>query len=319
MDALPAARSHAGVTGTAAPPSVAVLIVTRNRRRDLLEALAGVVRLDYPLERMELLVVDNGSDDGTEAAVHEWLRSDGGRLARGACLRSADNLGAAAARNLLAVKASPASDVWLFLDDDAVPDPALLRHLLAEFQDSALGAVGARIVAYDAPDHDLSGAGWLDRRLGRLRETPAPAAVDCDFVISCAMAVRPAAFRAAGGFDEGYFVYHEDVDFCLRLIEAGFRVRYEPAAVARHKVPPGKRRAPERLYYLARNKLLLLRRHLPWPRHPMAWLTAGVPLIPRMLLESVVVNRGLAPRELSAILAAGRDALRGAKGPWRQR
>jgi GT2 family glycosyltransferase len=317
VDALASARDQPGVTGTASRPSVAVLIVTRNRRRDLLEALAGVAALDYPQERLELLVVDNGSNDGTEGAVRDWLSSSGRRLAHGACLRSADNLGAAAARNLLAAKASPASDLWLFLDDDAVPAPGLLGPLLAEFRDPKMGAAGARIVDYDAPNFDLSGAGWLDRRLGRLRETPARAAVDCDFVISCAMVVRPGAFRAAGGFDEGYFVYHEDVDFCLRLGEAGFRVRYEPAALARHKVPPGKRRAPERLYYLARNKLLLLRRHLPWRRYPRAWLTAGAPLIPRMLLESVLVNRGVVPRELRAILAAGRDALRGATGPWR--
>ncbi len=318
MDALAPARGQPGVTVTASRPSVAVLIVSRNRRRDLLEALDGVAALDYPPERLELLIVDNGSNDGTERAVQDWLSSSGGRLARGACLRSPENLGAAAARNLLAAKASPATDLWLFLDDDAVPAPGLLGPLLAGFQDVAMGAVGARIVDYDAPNFDLSGAGWLDRRLGRLSETPARAAVDCDFVISCAMAVRPGAFRAAGGFDEGYFVYHEDVDFCLRLIEAGFRVRYEPTAVARHKVPPGKRRAPERLYYLARNKLLLLRRHLPWRRYPTAWLASGAPLIPRMLLESVLVNRGVELREVRAILAAGRDALRGATGPWRR-
>jgi GT2 family glycosyltransferase len=304
------------VTRTPAPPSIAVLIVTRDRRRDVLETLAGVAALDYPLDRLEVLVADNGSRDATEAAVQDWLRSAGARLARGACLRSSDNLGAAAARNLLAAKASPASDLWLFLDDDAVPGPGMLGPLLAALDAPAVGAVGARIVAHDAPDRDLGGAGWIDRRLGRLRETPALAGLDCDFVISCAMAVRPGAFRAVGGFDEDYFVYHEDVDFCLRLIERGYRVRYEPAAVARHKVSPGKRRTPERLYYLTRNKLLLLRRHLPWRRHPGAWLAAGVSLVPRMLLESVLVNRGLARRELRAILAAGRDALRGARGPW---
>jgi GT2 family glycosyltransferase len=292
--------------------------VTRNRRHDVLEALAGIAALDYPSDRVEVLVVDNGSHDGTETAVQDWLRSQGARLARGACLRSPDNLGAAAARNLLAAKASPASDVWLFLDDDAVPVPGILGPLLTALAEPTVGAVGARIVAYDASGRDLSGAGWIDRRLGRLRETPARAAVDCDFVISCAMAVRPAAFRAVGGFDEDYFVYHEDVDFCLRLAQRGYRVRYEPAAVARHKVSPNKRRAPERLYYLTRNKLLLLRRHLPGRRYPTAWLASGVSLIPRMLLESVLVNRGLAGDEVRAILAAGRDALRGVTGPWRR-
>jgi GT2 family glycosyltransferase len=302
----------------AAGPSIAILVVTRNRHRDLLEALAGVVALDYPPDRLEVIVVDNASDDGTEEAVQGWLRSDGARLARGACLRVPDNLGAAAARNLLAAKASPTSDVWLFLDDDAVLEPGFLGPVLAALRDPDVGVVGGRIVAYEAPGRDLSGAGWLDRRLGRLREAAGLAGVDCDFVVSCAMAVRPEAFRAVGGFDEAYFVYHEDVDFCLRLRQQQVRIRYEPAAVARHKVPPGTRRAPDRLYYLARNKLRLLRRHLPWRRHPIAWLVCGLPLVPRLLIDSVLVNRGLVRHELGAILAGGRDALRGVQGPWRR-
>jgi GT2 family glycosyltransferase len=301
---------------TAEAPRVAVLIVTRNRRRDLLESLDAVAALDHPADRLEVLVLDNGSEDGTMEAVKAWQVKR--RLGRLECVRSPENLGAAAARNRLAARASPASDLFFVLDDDALPDPAFLSRMVAVFADHpAVGVVGGRIVAFDDPARDLAGAGFIDWRLGRFHESRAPVATDCDFVITCATVVRPAAFRAAGGFDEDYFVYHEDVDFCVRVTRQGFRVRYEPGARARHKVPPGKTRTPERLYYLLRNKYLFLHKHLPPWRHPLAWLACGVALIPRMLLQSLAVNRGLAVGELRTILAAGRDGLRGRTGRWR--
>ncbi len=307
------------MTSTPEPlPRVSVLVVTRNREKDLLETLDAVAALDYPPERLEALVLDNGSQDGTESAVRAWAGGPAGRrLARVECIRSTDNLGPAAARNVLAATASPGGDLFFFLDDDAVPEPTfLLTTLLAFGDDPACGIVGGRIVAFDDPGRDLAGAGRIDWRLGRFREVPSAGTTDCDFVITCAMVVRRAAFQAAGGFDEDYFVYHEDVDFCVRARRRGFGVRYEPSAVARHKVPPGKRRVPERLYYLLRNKYLFLRKHLPLRRHPLAWLAYGPTLLPFMVLQSLRVNRGLAPRELRAILAGGRDGLRGKTGRW---
>jgi GT2 family glycosyltransferase len=304
---------------TATAPRVAVLIVTRNRRGDLLETLEAVAALDHPADRLEVLVLDNGSEDATSQAVETWRQAASGRrLSRVECVRSAENLGASAARNRLAARASAGSDLFFVLDDDAVPEPAFLRRVRGALgDDPAVGVVGGRIVAFDDPGRDLAGAGFIDWRLGRFREESVAAAVDCDFVITCAMVIRPSAFRAAAGFDEDYFVYHEDVDFCVRVARQGFRVRYEPSARARHKVPPGKTRTPDRLYYLLRNKYLFLRKHLPPRRHPLAWLAYATGLIPRMLVQSIAVNRGLAPRELRTILAAGCDGLRGRTGRWR--
>lgn len=303
----------------AALPRVAVLIVTRDRKRDLLEAMAAVEGLDYQADHLHVSVLDNGSEDDTERAVQAWVRAGGGRCLAGVqCFRSPQNIGASAARNLLARRAPPSTDVFFVLDDDALPAPDFLRRALSTLgDDAAVGVVGGRIVAFDEPARELAGAGFIDWRLGRFREVPAATTCACDFVVTCAMLVRPQAWAAAGGFDEDYFVYHEDVDFCVRVARQGFRVRYEPAARARHKVPAGKTRTPERLYYLLRNKYLFLHKHLPPRRHPLAWLAYGTGLIPRMLLQSVAVNRGLAVRELRTILAAGRDGLRGRTGKWR--
>lgn len=295
-------------------PRVAVLIATRNRRADVLETLAAVERLDYPPERLDVLVLDNGSEDGTEAAVRAWVAADAARGGRVRCFRSPENLGASGARNFLAARAG-SHDVLFVLDDDAVPAPSFLRHALAALEDDpSAGIVAGRIVAFDDPARDLAGAGFIDWRLGRFRDVAAASRRRCDFVITCAMLVRREAFSAAGGFDEDYFVYHEDVDFCVRAGRAGFRVVYEPAAVARHKVPPGKRQAPERLYYLLRNKFLFLRKHLPPGRHPLPWLAYGAGLVPVMLARSLASGRASALAEARAVLRAALDGLAGRTG-----
>ena len=70
---------------------------------------------------------------------------------------------------------------------------------------------------------------------------------DVDWLSGCAFAVRREAFEAVGGFDEGYFMYVEDVDLGLRLKRAGWRVRYEPSAVVEHRVGASTSRRPARM------------------------------------------------------------------------
>lgn len=291
---------------------MAVLVVTRDRRADVLAALDALRELDYPRDRLTVLVLDNGSADGTAPAVRAWLaRQPPPAWRRADCLRADENLGAAAARNLLAREAK-GSEYYVFLDDDAVLDRGFLAAALeAARPDPAIGVVGGRVVTFEAPARDLTGAGFVDWRLGRFRDEPATATTACDFVSSCAALVRADAFGAAGGFDEDYFVYHEDVDFCVRAGRRGFRVLYEPSALARHRVPAGKRHTPERLYYLLRNKFLFLRKHLPWPRHPLPWLLHGVALVP-LTAAGAVRSAG----QFRAVVAGGLDGLSGRTGKW---
>lgn len=296
-----------------APPRTAVLIVTRDRRAEVLAALEAVAAFPEA-PALTVLVLDHGSRDGTAAAVGAWLAGRGRTFARAECLRAEHNRGAAAGRNRLAAAAG-AHDFLFFLDDDVVPEPGCLGAALAAADERDVGVVGARVVAFDAPGRDLAGAGFVDWRLGRFSERPAAAAVECDFVVTCAALVRAAAFRAAGGFDEDYFIYHEDVDFGVRVRRAGWRVRWEPRAVVRHRTSLDGSRAPDRLYYLLRNKFLFLRKHRPWPRHPLPWLLYGAGLVPALAVRTLVERRGAAA--LAAVLAGGRDGLLGRTGARR--
>jgi GT2 family glycosyltransferase len=300
------------------PPAVSVLIATRNNAGELAACLESIRRLEYRPDRLEIVVFDNGSTDDTERVVREgYAKMEPMGWRRLVVERSAENLGAFGGRAAAARWLDPATDFVLSLDDDVEPHPEALARLVAA-AGPGVGVVGARIVYWDAPDLTASAAGHFDARLGRFRERAPDSAADCDFVSSCGCLVSRAAWQATGGFDGGFFTSHGDVDLCLRARRRGFAVRYEPAAVIRHRVARGGTRTPERVYYGYRNKLVLLRRHVPRRWRPLTWAVYAAAWAPKIVTGSVVHHRGLDLAELRAILLAVRDGALGRRGraPW---
>ena len=128
--------------------------------------------------------------------------------------------------------AAVATELVAFLDSDCVPRAGWLDWLLPHFDDPAVGVVAPRIVPYEA------GTSWLARYEGAsstldmgARPSIVRPGARVSYVPGAAMAVRRSA--AGAGFTEGMFV-GEDVDFVWRMGAAGWRVRYEPAAVMGH-------------------------------------------------------------------------------------
>ena len=291
-------------------PLVSVLIPTRNNAGDLFQTMESLRGLDYPKKRMELLVFDNGSTDGTfdrMRELYDCLRTEG--WARVALERSPRNLGAFGGRaEALRRALGPKAEFILSVDDDVELDPYALTFLLQAMDDPRVGVVGARVVYHDAPDEVATGAGYLNRWLGTYYHLTPAYRTACDFVTSCGFLMRRTALEAVGGFDRDYFTSHGDVDICLKIRACGYHVLYEPAAVIRHKVARGGTRSPERVYYLYRNKLLLLRKHLPWWWRPAVFALYGTLWLPKVLFGSLVHHRGMNQSEVRAILLALLDA-----------
>jgi hypothetical protein len=300
-------------------PAVSVLLPTRNNSAELLACLESLRQLDYAKERIEILVFDNGSRDDTRPTVQALY----GKMEPEGWWRlglegSAENLGAFGGRAAAFRALDPRADFVLSLDDDVELGPDALSRLVLAAADPRVGVVGARIVYWDAPAETASAAGDFDARLGRFRERRPDAPTDCDFVSACGCLIRRAVMDTLGGFDGSFFTSHGDVDLCLRARQLGVTVRYEPAAVIRHRVARGGTRTPERVYYGYRNKLLLLRRHVPRRWRPLAWTLYATAWLPRILAESLWHHRGPAPAELRAILLAALDGTRQRWGraPW---
>ena len=91
------------------------------------------------------------------------------------------------------------------------------------------------------------------------------------WVTGASMLIRREAFDAIGGFDEGFFLYFEDIDFCLRLSNAGRRVYYDPTVTVLHRRGVSARTAPERASRAYRESQILF-----WNKHRGRWARRAV-------------------------------------------
>ncbi len=250
-----------------------VVVLSFNKREDTLRCLESVTRMRY--EPREVVVVDNGSSDGTADAV--------ARAHPGVHLvKSPVNLGAPGGRNL-GIRYAGARFPYaylLFLDDDTVVDERLADELVAVLRDEP-GAGLATPKAYrtGAPGV-IASAGGMRVRLGRASITDVGAgALDVgqfdgaalvDSCVAFAVLARRAALERSGGFDEAFNPYGwEEVDFSLRVRKAGYTIRYAPRAVVHHAggTPGRGRRVPEYERAKFANYLKLMRRHAS----PLQW------------------------------------------------
>jgi GT2 family glycosyltransferase len=167
----------------------------------------------------ELIIVDNGT--GVRDLPGVVIQNDLNRGFARAC-----NQGAEVAK----------SDVLVFLNNDTQPCGGWLSTMLSALGEPGVAAVGCKLV-YPNGRIQHAGTAIVQDHNGRLRglnETEDLPRRTVSAVSAAAMAVRRHAFERVGGFDEGYWNSHEDVDLCLKLGEAGWTILYEPAAVVRH-------------------------------------------------------------------------------------
>jgi GT2 family glycosyltransferase len=220
---------------------VAVAILSWNGRQHLETCLAALANQRDPGVDWEIVVLDNGSTDGTA----EWLQKTAiSGSPRVRLIRSDLNLGFCGGNNRLAREAEDA-DALALLNNDTRPEPGWLAALVEALRSAPddVAAVSGKIVDWDAERLDFGRgvmtfdghAFQLDFRkpLGRAR---VPRAGE-ELLFACGgnMLIRRRSFLAAGGFDESYFAYLEDVDLGWRLWSGGERVLFAPDAVVRHR------------------------------------------------------------------------------------
>lgn len=220
------------MSSMSAPRPPASMILVNYNTRDLL--LAALERFAAPLlaADWQIIVVDNGSQDGSAQAVAD-------RFPAVMLLASSKNQGFAAGNNLGLRQAQ--GDVFILLNTDVIVTPEQLQALAAYLLSQPdIGAVspGLRTVngkpqafAYGSrPSPFYLVTRGLRRllRLGPMHDWGVATPIEPDWVSGACLAVRRAVYEQVGGLDERYFLYFEDVDWCTRIRRAGWRVVYNP-------------------------------------------------------------------------------------------
>jgi glycosyltransferase involved in cell wall biosynthesis len=195
-----------------------VVVPVYNGERTIAECLDSLLALRYPADRIELLVVDNGSRDGTAGV----LRRYGERIVR----MDEATRGPAAARNAGLRRAQ--GDVVAFTDADCRVDPDWLTEIVAPLEAPEVGIAGGAIRAL-APANDVARFGEEihdHRQAIEVFEPP--------YAITMNWASRRSVLQELGGFDER-FRRCEDVDLAYRMTRAGYTLAFAPTAVVYHR------------------------------------------------------------------------------------
>lgn len=219
-------------------PAVSVIVPTRNRVDLLRTCLEGLAQTEYPIP-LEILVIDNGSDD---PATLDYLAALDPAFAKVLPMPGPFNY---AALNNRAVEQASGQLLCFLNNDIEITDPRWLLAMARQTLRDEVGAVGARLLYPDGRIQHAGvvigiggGAAHAHRLLapyeeGYFRRHALPQFVSA--VTAACLVVRKERFLAVGGFDaENLAVAFNDVDLCLKLNEHGWRSLYEPRATLIH-------------------------------------------------------------------------------------
>jgi len=247
-------------------PQVVVVIVAFNSGPHLQNALDALQEQSFT--EFEAIVWDNASIDGAVDALVVGPRVH--------IVRCPDNLGFATANNRAAAMSQ--APLIVTLNPDAFPEPDWLATLVATARRTGAESVASLQLCDDDPEI-LDGAGDMMSVIGvawrggylQSRKAEPPGPVEVFAACAAAALYRRDAFEAAGGFDERFFCYHEDVDLGFRLRLRGGRCVLEPRAVVRH-VGSASSNAISGFaeYHGMRNRLWTFARDMPWALMPIA-------------------------------------------------
>jgi GT2 family glycosyltransferase len=209
------------------------------------------LRNDRSVTERDVVVIDNSGTLALTLTAEERLVTVAGNRGYGA----GANAGVASLRTV-------AWDALVILNNDVEVAPGFLAAAARAVAQPRVGAASGPFYLDRLGGELWFAGGSVNFLLGTVRQEKSAEAArrarNVGFLSGAALAVNPSAWQAVGGFDERYFLYHEDLDLCLRLRRAGYTLRFEPQMAAVHRLgeATGSRlRSPFYLEHLSASRL----------------------------------------------------------------
>lgn len=212
-------------------PTVSVIIVNYNGKHYLSDCLYSLDSAKYPKDKLEIIVVDNGSTDGSVEFLNITFPSV-------KVIRNETNKGFAQPNNIAAKAAK--GEYLALLNNDMVVAPDWLNEIVAPVIERTKLCVASKILNRDGSTLDFVGGTLNFYGIGFQDHFGEPTTNKYDtpkkllFACGGAMLISRKVFLDVGGFDEDYFAYFEDVDLGWRLWVLGYEVEFAPKAVVYH-------------------------------------------------------------------------------------
>ena len=297
-------------------PSVHLIILSWNGREDTLECVASCRQATYP--NVRLLVVDNGSTDGSVAAVRA-------RFPDVEVLELGENRGYTGGNNAGIRRVLEAgAEYVLLLNNDTVVDPGFVDALVdAARADPSAGMLNSKMYFFEPRDMLwFAGAsfhpwiGWgRHQGYGEVDRGQHDSVRSLERACGCSLMVTRAACERIGLLDDGYFAYCEDLDWSARARRAGFRIAFVPGSRIWHKVSraTGGTGSGVSHYYYTRNMLRCVDANWPVaaPFRPFRWAAIVATALAGVVAQRVPWRRGGAN-----VFRGARDFLSGRSGRW---
>lgn len=247
---------------------VAIILVNYNGALDTLECIESINRMSYKAFR--IIVVDNSSTDNSLKILTQNKEELAFEL-----IALPENMGFSAGNNAGIRKAIESGVQFiLLLNNDTIVDTDFLSNLMREAESSVDTSAVTGTIYYASNKSELwYAAGEFNPLLAKVTQIHRKCkngklpenSIDVSFASGCCLCVPVSIIKRIGLLDESYFMYEEDVDYCHRLIQNSFKIRYVPDATLYHKVSSSttktKKISAITQYYMVRNKFIFINRY----------------------------------------------------------
>lgn len=245
-------------------PKVFIVIINYNGYKDTIECVKSLYKINY--NNFEIVIVDNKSTNNSVDYLKKFLKG---------CIliESRENLGFAGGNNLgIKYALKNRADYILLLNNDTLVESNFLDEMLNSFcKDISIGLVGCKIMYYPEKNIIWYGGGKIDwfkfsgnhfgmREIdnGQFNQQK-----EIDFMTGCCMLIKREVFEKVGLLSEEYFMYLEDLDYCVKIKQANYKIWYNPKAIIYHKVglSSGGEESTFSIEWSIRNRLLFMNKY----------------------------------------------------------
>lgn len=241
-------------------PTVTILLITWKREEILKKNLAKILSLDE-ISR-EVIVVDNNSEDKTEQMIKtSYPICRYFKMGKNQGIK-AYNIGASHARG----------KYLLILDDDSYPAEGSIQKMVELFEEKP----DAGIIPFNILHHETKKEypTWhIPRIIGR---------VEAVNFLGCGAGIRTELFKKIGYYPECFFIYENELDVSLKVLQQGYKIIYDSTIIAYHDFSSLKRGTSNQIFYGSKNKLLLLWKYFP--------IKMSLPLTIEFFLSSLLLS-----------------------------